>query len=712
MNLGAAVCMALVLALAPAAWGQERPTGRDAALLEAVRAGDLPAVRKLLKQQGVDVNVGDFPNGFTPLIWAANKGDVELVKVLLAAGANPNLDDGAGQSALYLAMTSSLFEEERGLEQTLAVLELLCGAGAKAEAGLTLVVGFEGLTPVHLAAMTDPRLLRTLVTHCKADVNVADRQGRTPLHAILDPPFPQLRYTDAEASEHVRPLLDAGAKLDTTNRYGLTPLMSALLNGQRDTAQLLIKRGAALDKTSPGGMTMLMAAATAGDLSLVQQLLAAGADPKAQVTSKTSVLHFALLEARPGPEQLHIVQELLARGADPLLANDAGTTPLMLAASTGRLDLWKLLLERGGDVKAQEKKGATVLMHAAAGGNPDILAQLLAQGLDVRAADSEGDTALHRAARALKPEALAKLLDAGAPLEAKNKRAETPLRLAVACDQPDAVPAVRELLDAGAEPGKALEDAARCEDLSLYVAMLDAVATYKLRQAPPAEVDVLLWGGGKTEQEAQAWLAGFQQLAPRLRELLQPAEGFPLVVASDSVPGLAPGLHVVLLGYCGAEDAASRLKLLKALYPGAYTRRVKVPLTTNACPVVLFETTRNTTASLTDKQGRTLTVSSFEPNRPGPYRAVRFEGVLLARTGALLGHRTFTESKYRGHCEAADYEEEVLKEKRGLRLIQSCDNVSAEGEPRRRARDIHLFTITPKGTLELKALQQWSAPED
>jgi DNA-binding PadR family transcriptional regulator len=53
----------------------------------------------------------------------------------------------------------------------------------------------------------------------------------------------------------------------------------------------------------------------------------------------------------------------------------------------------------------------------------------------------------------------------------------------------------------------------------------------------------------------------------------------------------------------------------------------------------------------------------------------------------------------------------VVKDKRGLRLIQSCEDVSAEGERPRTARDVHLFTVTPKGALELKALQEWRAPD-
>src|SRR5689334_10845950 len=61
------------------------PTGGDA-VVEAAMSGNRDAVKSLLKD-GADVNTAQA-DGMTALHWAAQKGDVELAKVLLYASAN------------------------------------------------------------------------------------------------------------------------------------------------------------------------------------------------------------------------------------------------------------------------------------------------------------------------------------------------------------------------------------------------------------------------------------------------------------------------------------------------------------------------------------------------------------------------------------------------------------------------------------------------
>jgi uncharacterized protein len=70
------------------------------ALYEAVRGGDLAAVKKALKGSFIDESGDD---GMTPLILAAKSGRADLVKVLLDGGADVQMKDAMHESAILKA---------------------------------------------------------------------------------------------------------------------------------------------------------------------------------------------------------------------------------------------------------------------------------------------------------------------------------------------------------------------------------------------------------------------------------------------------------------------------------------------------------------------------------------------------------------------------------------------------------------------------------
>ena len=60
----------------------------------------------LLLQAQTFVNVKDGEKERTPLMWAAEKGNIWLIKILLEAGADVNLQDKDGNTALIIATIS------------------------------------------------------------------------------------------------------------------------------------------------------------------------------------------------------------------------------------------------------------------------------------------------------------------------------------------------------------------------------------------------------------------------------------------------------------------------------------------------------------------------------------------------------------------------------------------------------------------------------
>ncbi len=114
--------------------------------------------------------------------------------------------------------------------------------------------------------------------------------------------------------------------------------------------------------------------------------------------------------------------------------------------------------------------------------------------------------------------------------------------------------------------------------------MLTTTLLAMLSAAPDAGVTAqvaLVWGGGKDAGAAKTWRARWdeeQSVAP----FITLADGFPKLVASTEVPGMNPGFHVVLLGFCETKEHADVRAWLKALYPFIYEKPVEAGA--SSCP--------------------------------------------------------------------------------------------------------------------------------
>jgi hypothetical protein len=88
----------------------------------------------------------------------------------------------------------------------------------------------------------------------------------------------------------VRSLLDKGADVNATWRYGLTPLMHAASRGHVEVVRALLDKGARVDvKDTFYGMTPIVAAAQSGSAELVRLLLEKGASEGAEFALQQAV---------------------------------------------------------------------------------------------------------------------------------------------------------------------------------------------------------------------------------------------------------------------------------------------------------------------------------------------------------------------------------------------------------------------------------------
>ncbi|MBN8467333.1 hypothetical protein JYJ95_12485 [Corallococcus exiguus] len=95
------------------------------------------------------------------------------------------------------------------------------------------------------------------------------------------------------------------------------------------------------------------------------------------------------------------------------------------------------------------------------------------------------------------------------------------------------------------------------------------------KEPKPRTYDIVIVGGGKTEEEAQAAL---DKLKPKVLWVRLSTTGFPGVEKSDNYPGLNKGLYIAVLGLCpkgGDTDIKKLMKAVKAHAPGAYSKSIK-----------------------------------------------------------------------------------------------------------------------------------------
>ncbi|GFR77207.1 ankyrin repeat and FYVE domain-containing protein 1 [Elysia marginata] len=274
-----------------------------------------------LKVNEVD-NKGDLP-----LDLALKSKQRSMALNLVSNRADVNRKDNAGRCLLHKAI-------QRGDE---ASAEFLINN----KCDVNIVTHLDKETPLHRVASFDPklteksvmegmsRIAKVLLQH-KADINVQDATGSTPLHnAIMS------RNEDV-----FKTLLESGkVNLEIKNSEGYTPLWVALQQQAESPTE------------EEAGTSELVY----GQSSLAAQLIRAGASPDAvEPESGNSLLHMA---ARNSYQAAAIF--LAQHGAAVSLSNFKGETPLHVACETGLTDLVRVLLESGANPNAQTLRPST-----------------------------------------------------------------------------------------------------------------------------------------------------------------------------------------------------------------------------------------------------------------------------------------------------------------------------------------------------------------
>ncbi|MCG8340467.1 MAG: ankyrin repeat domain-containing protein [Cytophagales bacterium] len=147
----------------------------------------------------------------------------------------------------------------------------------------------------------------------------------------------------------------------------------------------MIRKGAKVDSTDDNGATPLHWAAFNGHLEVVRLLIDKGADKEAKHIGQTS-LHWAVIR-----NHLEVVRLLIDKGAN-IEAKYEGWTPLHWAAANNRLKAVILLIDKGANIDAQNERLWTPLHLAVINGHQEVVNLLVEKGANVNLQDNNGRT--------------------------------------------------------------------------------------------------------------------------------------------------------------------------------------------------------------------------------------------------------------------------------------------------------------------------------
>ncbi len=355
-----------------------------ASALHLAAWGTSPETVAVLLKGGADVDSRDKISA-TPLFNAAEKGRLEIARILLDHKANANAVsmDPSQHVPLHVAASGGHVE----------VVRLLLDRGARLRATTR-----NNSTAMHEAASGGRvAVVRLLLERGLSATDVAGGQFSTPLNWVFMGPFLGKRAlaasktngipmnpmaTDEDYRKVAELLLEHGAGVNDRDELKQTPIFTAAGTANETGVAWLLERKAEVNLRDNLQRTPLALAAIGGSPAIIRMLVKAGANITARVDGNRTLMHSAA-----GSGQAEAVKTLGELGLGTEAKDENGATPLHWAAMATDPSALRLLVKMGADVNAVDRYEVTPLRMAVMQDRPASVEALLEARADTRIRD-------------------------------------------------------------------------------------------------------------------------------------------------------------------------------------------------------------------------------------------------------------------------------------------------------------------------------------
>ncbi|XP_023560558.1 kinase D-interacting substrate of 220 kDa isoform X2 [Octodon degus] len=368
-------------------------------VINYVEEENIPALKALL-EKCKDVDERN-ECGQTPLMIAAEQGNLEIVKELIKNGANCNLEDLDNWTALISASK----------EGHMHIVEELLRCGVNLEH--RDMGGWTALMWACYKGRTD--VVELLLSH-----------GANPSVTGLYSVYPIIWAAGRGHADIVHLLLQNGAKVNCSDKYGTTPLVWAARKGHLECVKHLLAMGADVDQEGANSMTALIVAVKGGYTQSVKEILKR--NPNVNLTDKDGNTAL-MIASKEGHTE--IVQDLLDAGTYVNIPDRSGDTVLIGAVRGGHVEIVRALLQKYADIDIRGQDNKTALYWAVEKGNATMVRDILQCNPDTEICTKDGETPLIKATKMRNIEVVELLLDKGAKVSAVDKKGDTPLHIAI-----------------------------------------------------------------------------------------------------------------------------------------------------------------------------------------------------------------------------------------------------------------------------------------